>query len=413
MNIERVRIWLGRVWNSYWFLPALFTLAAIVAASLSLRLSVLFDSQLLDVIGIWSVVEPPGARAILATIAGSMITVAGVTFSVATLAVSHATANFGPRLFASFLKDRGSQVTLGTFVATFVFCLITLGAVSDGDGASGFVPHVSLLAAIALSLLSVGVLIFFVNHAQQRLYISNVIADLGQSLNRRIESMFPETLGEGPAAPANWQDLKEHVIRTSRPGYLQNVVDDELLETAEELDCGIELLIAPGEFAVSEQPVARIMAASGEVSESHIEKVRAALIVGDDRTEEQDVYYIVDQLVQVATRALSPGINDPFTANTCVDWLANALARVGCRDEPAGYRRDRDGSVRIAAPAVTYRGFVSHAVDQLLPYLRADGNARRHAARALVNARNQCAEGRELARLLSRPIADLQSASEG
>lgn len=270
----------------------------------------------------------------------------------------------------------------------------------------------SLLAAILLSLVSVGVLIFFVNHAQQRLYISNVIADLGQTLHRRVDELFPESLGAGAAQAVDWSGRHERLVSVDQPGYLQNVVDDELLDVAERLDCGIELLISPGEFVVAGQPAARILSPFPLVSEETVDRVRNALIVGADRTEEQDIYYVVDQLVQVATRALSPGVNDPFTANTCVDWLANSLARMAERAEPASYRPGKSGTTRLIAPPVTYQGFLDHAVHQLMPYLVSDTNARAHAVGALERVVATRGEDSEAALILRGSIKELRGKSE-
>jgi uncharacterized membrane protein len=142
--------------------------------------------------------QPEGARTLLATVAGSMITVAGVTFSLTILAVSYATSHFGPRLLDNFMRDRGNQITLGTFLATFLYCLLVLRTVRSGSdifkpgaNAALFVPHLSVLVAIALTLASVGVLIYFIHHIPESIHISNVLHRISRELSDKIEDLYP------------------------------------------------------------------------------------------------------------------------------------------------------------------------------------------------------------------------------
>ena len=353
--------------NSYWLVPGLMATGGIVLAVVTVWLSARYDARLQENLGPWSVIRPAGARAILATIAGSMITIAGVTFSVTTLAVSHATSNYGPRLFANFLKDRGSQVTLGTFVAAFVFCVAVLAIVSDGDGQQLFVPHLALFVAFLLALASVAMLIFFVQHAQQSLYVAEIIATLGARLARRVDKTFPRSIAQGESAPAAsaLPPVVQEVL-AERSGYLQHIGGDTLIQFAREADCIVRLRCAPGDFVLQGAIVAEILADNAEPRDAAT--VVDALEFGSDKTTEQDSMFIVNQLAQVAIRSLSPGINDPFTANTCIDWLVAYLGLLGERREPSGARSDKDGVLRLIAPPITFDDAANHALDQLRPH---------------------------------------------
>jgi uncharacterized membrane protein len=367
MPIDYLARWIYTMRTSYWLVPSVMTLGAIILALLAIYLSVHYDTVVREVFGAWIVVRPDGARAILATIAGSMITVAGVTFSVTTLAVSNATANFGPRLSASFLKDRGSQVTLGTFVGTFVFCVVVLSIIAGGEEDQSFVPNIALLVAFSLALCSVAVLIFFTQHAQQSLYISTIVAELGAELEHRVGELFPRQIGERAPRPSD-VDLPpiQARVTAAHSGYLQHITSARLFLVAREHECVIELLCAPGQFILAGSAVARIRRAR-QLEEGLDAPVRACIELGTERTPQQDVMFVVDQLSQVAVRALSPGVNDPFTANTCLDWLVNFLAQLGDRSEREAYRAEH-GVLRVIARATRFEDAADHALDQIRPY---------------------------------------------
>jgi len=169
---------------------------------LTLRLDHLFVWHWLEYIGWFHASNPEGARGILSIIASSMITVAGVSFSMTIVAVAFAGSQVGPRLTANFMRDRINQITLGTFIATFLYCLFILLAlfnatkngVTEVNG-SVFIPQISLLVAISLSISSIIVLIYFFHHIPESINISNVIAQVGEELNRQLECVFPSNLG--------------------------------------------------------------------------------------------------------------------------------------------------------------------------------------------------------------------------
>ncbi len=140
---------------------------------------------------------PDGARAVLSTIAGSMITVAGVVFSVTIVALSLASNQFGPRLLRNFMRDRGNQIVLGTFVATYLYCLLVMRTVQGMDG-SQFVPHLSVTVAILMAVASLGVLIYFIHHVAVSIQAPELIANVAHELHEAIDRLFPEELGYAP-----------------------------------------------------------------------------------------------------------------------------------------------------------------------------------------------------------------------
>ena len=204
----RLQQLLYRVRGSYWFVPGVMAVAAILLSYVSVQLDRRYGDLWVAQYS-WLVPnQPDGARALIATVAGSMITVAGVTFSLTILAVSYATSHFGPRLLDNFMQDRGNQVTLGMFVATFLYCLLVLRTVrsvpQSFDPAMSnqvFVPHLSVFLAVGLALASVAVLIYFIHHVPESIYISNVLHRISDQISLKVDeprhARGPESVGTG------------------------------------------------------------------------------------------------------------------------------------------------------------------------------------------------------------------------
>lgn len=351
--------------SSLWFVPALMTLAAICAALGSIRLD---RSEL--AIGWAYGGGPEGAREVLSAIAASMITVAGVSFSVMIVALTLASQQFGPRLLRNFMRDTGNQVVLGTFIATFTYCLLVLRTIHSGN--EEFVPHVSVTVAIVLGLASLGVLIYFIHHAAVSIQAPELIATVSADLQAGIERLFPEQIGESlETDPAEGAHLfaTSRVITATRSGYLQSIADDSLMDLAGEHDLIVALRCRPGDFIVPGDELARVHPAE-RADEGTLAAIRSAFACGTQRTHLQDVDFTFQQLVEVAVRALSPGINDPFTAMSCIDRLTEAFCALASRSFPTSLRRDEDGRIRIAALAPDFGAMLNSAFGPIRHYGR-------------------------------------------
>lgn len=374
--------------------------------------------------------QPDGARALLSTVAGSMITVTGITFSLTLLAVSHATSQFGPRLLTNFMRDRGNQLTLGTFIATFLYCLMVLRTVRSAEESSGsgeptndllgaFVPHVSIFTAILLTIASVGVLIYFIHHIPESIRLSNVVAEIGRELNRAIPNLFPEMVAEDQP---EYQDsdprlqlpdhFEEFAQRVPSPvdGYVQTVDDDGLLNYAIGRDLVIKVCAVPGDFVSVGQPLL-LVSESKPLDDSTTEKLRFMFAFGAHRTSTQNALFLVDQLVEVAARALSPGVNDPMTAQTCIDWLQSSLRLLAQRTPPEGFRFDDGGTLRMFARPATFHEFCSHTFDQLRPYVAPDRNVAIHMMKMISNVLDVVSTDRHR-KLLQHHAEQLYTAAE-
>ena len=382
----RVRYFLDQIHGSYWFIPTVMALAAVGLAvgmrevDRRLTLEMIREAGWLVYIG-----GPEGARAVLSTIAGSMITVAGVVFSITIVALTLASSQFGPRVLSSFMRDRGNQTVLGTFLATFLYCLLVLRTIRSGDfndTLDAVVPHVSVTIAVLLAVLSLGVLIYFIHHVSISIQAPNLIAQIARDLHRDIDSLFPETVGDPTSEvpdslavdPGERFQREASRVEAEENGYVEGIDMQGLMELATEHQLVLRLEYRPGHFVMRGSTLAR--AWPGErVDEPVLRRIRGHFVLGTHRTSLQDVEYPVNQLVEVAVRALSPGINDPFTALTCIDQIGAALCHLCQRHLPSRYRLDGDRELRLViVHAVTFTGVVDAALHQVRQ------NASYHAA---------------------------------
>lgn len=313
-----------------------------------------------------------GASLLLGTVAGSMIAIAGTVFSMTLVAMSLASSQLGPRLLRNFMRDTTNQVVLGTFVATFVYCLLVLRTIRRADEVA-FVPQLSVSIGVLLAMISIGVLIYFIHHVSVSIQADEVVARVGRELEEGIDRLFPGQLGkpgsEASKAPGE-ADLPATFARESRPvgaledGYLQLIDADALMALASREDLLLRMERRPGHYIVKGQ--AMVMVWPGErVTVALVGLLNDAFVLGDQRTATQDVEFSFHQLVEIAVRALSPGINDPFTAVACVDRLGSALCRLARCDMPSPLRFDGDGRLRLVAPGTTFAGIVDTAFNQI------------------------------------------------
>ena len=309
---------------------------------------------------------PEGSRAVLATVAGSMITIASVCFSITIVALQQASSQFGPRMLHNFMRDRGNQVVLGTFIAGFTYCLLILRTV-NGTEEDRFVPHLSVTAGLVLALAGVAVLIYFIHHASSSIQAEHVIAGVSRDLEDALDRLFPSKLGEEQERPGELPpEFAAGALRVTSDtsGYLQAVDVEKLMTLAVEHDLVLNLAYRPGQFVTDGTPIARAWPAE-RVTDQIATSLRGAFYLGPRRTLFQDAEFAIDQLVEVALRALSPGINDPFTALACIDRLGAALGQLAGKEIPSPFRHDDEGRLRVVANAVTAQGIVGAALNQL------------------------------------------------
>lgn len=319
--------------ESIWFLPSMMTLGAAILATGLLKLDRHIDPVNWPSFTWVFTGSPEGARGVLGVIAGSMITVAGVTFSILVVALSLASQQYGPRLLRNFLRDGTVHFVFGTFVSTFVYCLLVLLSVHGENGLAGntFVPNISVGIAVLLACMNVFVLIYFINHVARSITASRLVELTSKELQSTIKRMFPDSVGDDEP-PAQAEDefariaaasAQPVLFNASGGGYVQFIDPEKLLYTARRNGLVIEALVRPGDFVIAGDCLARFWYPTDGLpergfSEQHIRK---CFTLGESRSLIQDVPHGVDMLIEVTLRALSPSMNDPFTAIQCLDRL--------------------------------------------------------------------------------------------
>jgi uncharacterized membrane protein len=321
------------------------------------------DFELAGADPIWWLNQSNGenASALLSSLLGSLITMATLVVSITMVVLTLAAGQLGPRIIRIFMADRRTQAVLGLFIATIIYVLLILRLL-DTDLSRADVPHFAVTAGTVLVLLCVFTLLFYLHHLARSIIADNVIERVGQELDRSIIHYLP-----GPASSKGSAAAPAGVPAVSslpRSGYVQAVDYQALACRAAERDCCIALDFRPGTHLLANRQHARIWPAEA-FDEELRDAIAAAVVIGHERTSVQDVELGFRQMVEVALRALSPGINDPFTAIAAVDRITASLALLMRHGEPQGIWRDDAGIVRLTAPSSTFAGVADVAFNQI------------------------------------------------
>ena len=318
--------------------------------------------------------DADAAREILTAIAAAVITVVTLVFSITIVTLTLASTQFGPRMLRNFIRDWITQITLGSFVATFVYSILAL--VSIGGGAHGaFVPHLSITVCMALVVVDVAVLVVFIDHIAKSIQLPQVIASIARDLSRAIDAdgglPGEGAMKAGPSLSEVTKRLDEDsgVVRAPNSGYLQFVRMDTLIAISAANHAVIRLLHRPGHFVVAGEPLADVWPA--DAAPIVARALGGAHATGPHRTLTQDLSFAVDQLVEIAIRALSAAVNDTFTALACIDWLGDGLCKIADRWQPVAVQRDSAGHLRVITVTVNFRRLVQRAHDKIRQSSRA------------------------------------------
>lgn len=365
--------------DSFWFVPATMALVSAGAALGTITLDHrLGDNWLSGVSWIWSG-SAEGARSVLSVIAGSLMTVVSIVYSLTITTLAQTSLHFGSRVLRNFTSDRGNQIVLGTFIATFVYCLLVLRTVNS-EQVGRFVPFLSVNVGVVLALASLGVLIYFIHHIAQSIQAENLISDIGNAFQIAVPHLFPKAMGTtvgDPVLPNESAWTAAHAVTSRTNGYVLGLDAERLMHLANEHDLLIKAEKRPGDFATKESVLLRALP-DERVAEDISNELLACYSWGKHRSPHQDALYSIQQLVEIATHALSPGINEPFTALTCIDWLGASLRSVASEDAPSSFRHSEDGSLRVIIQHTAFDDVVYAAFDQIRIYGRGNPTVMRH-----------------------------------
>ncbi len=374
-----------RLRQSLWFIPGIGLLLAGLAAAAMLLLSQWITSTNGHPPIIFGG-GPEGARGILQAIAGSVVTVAGVVFSITVVALQLTSTQYSPRVLRNFMRDRPTQLTLAVFMGTIFYSLLVLRTVrSAGDtGEEAFVPGLAVTGAVVLVSVSLLMLIYFIHHIGSRIQVSSI-----------IESVTSETVGTVSSVERLFEPLRERAVagrlkleqprpvRARRSGYLQYLDIGGLLRTAREHGLRVNVLVPPGGWVQAGAPLFEVDGADGASEADLQDWLVAKAALGSQRSMQQDVGFGVQQLVDIAVRALSPGVNDPTTATQCIDRLTQVLVAVGENEPPPAVMADEDGAPRLALAFPGFLELLQQAFEQVRHYGADAPVVVRHLALAL------------------------------
>lgn len=373
--LVRLRHWWQETRTSFWFVPTAIVLGA---ASLAVALIAVEASVDMELEKDWPLLFGAGAagsRGLLTAVAGSMITVAGVVFSITMVVLSLTSSQYTSRVLRNFMRDRMNQAVLGVFLGVFAYCLVVLRAIR-GEEEGAFVPSLAVLGGMALAFVGTAFLIYFIHHIALSIQASSIVAAAADETILAIDNLFPNKLSNnddddmnvidavGPGEQA-WSGVKAR-----KTGYVESIDEDSLLawacdhRTIVRMECGI------GEFVVEKAPLMS-MSLREELDDEVVADLRNVYVIGRHRTVQQDVGFGVRQIVDIAIKALSPGVNDTTTAVMCVDYLGAILARLAVRQIARPRRLDK-GEVRVIVRGPCFENLLAEAFDQVRQ--NAEGN---------------------------------------
>ena len=356
--------------STFWFLPFLIVLCSIVYAIALIRTDYAGGNRWLAQWPRIFGVGAEGARDMLSTLASSMMTVMGITFSMTLLALALASSQYTSRILRNFIRSRVTQVTLGTFAGVFVYCLIVLHTIRTGD--TPFVPSLAVFFAFLLAFVGIAVLIFFIHHIASSIQASSIIASVAQETHASIDRLFPEKREPGPDKTEGEENerllpsLDErtwYAVPAAVSGYIESVDNDAILRLARDGRTIVRMEHGIGEFVVQNTALVSLALTYPPDQETMV-ALNRAYSVGRHRTVDQDTAFGIRQIVDMALKALSPGVNDTSTAVMCMDYLTAILARLATRQFPPSHRYEGE-TLRVMAIVPSFEGLLAEAFDQI------------------------------------------------
>ena len=365
--MERPRMIWDRLRTSFWFVPSLMALAAVGLIMLTFSIERRLELPSSGSPWYLYVGDPGDAESVLSTLLASMITMASLVFSITMVVLTLAASQFGPRLIRSFMANLQTQVVLGAFVMTIVYCLLALPGIEARE-VPGRLAYVSVSVALALTVISVGLLVLFLDTLARSIVSETVIERVGHDLDHLLDELAPIDDGDYHEVPAEQapSDLEQRAafFGPKSAGYVQAIEFDELLSVAEKADVIVIFYFRAGHYVV---PGAREIAVypKERLDQDLAARIRDTVITGVHRTPVQDADFSIRHLDEIAIRALSPAVNDPYTAVAVIDRLSASLARLMSRALPAGVLRDGNGVVRVLSTDASYEGLIGAAFNQI------------------------------------------------
>ncbi len=373
--MNKLKRFLSHLRSSFWVVPSLIVLVSIAVAVSLIEVDSAGSHQWLTRWPLLFGAGADGARGMMSTIAGSMMTVVGVTFSMILVVLALASSQYTSRILRNFMRSRVTQVVLGIFAGIFTYCLIVLRTIRGGDEGA-FVPSLAVFFGFVMALGGVGALMFFIHHIASSIQASSIISSAAQETIAAIDRLFPEKLGQGPVEDDNDQTLRPlsernwRAVPARQSGYIQYVDNAALLRLARDRKTIVRMEYGIGEFVVRDTTLASL-ALKDPPDQETIAALQAIFSISSHRTVEQDAGFGIRQIVDVALKALSPGVIDTTTAVMCVDYLTAILARIAPRQIPSSHRYD-ERELRVIAKGPSFESLLAESFNQIRSIAKGD-----------------------------------------
>jgi uncharacterized membrane protein len=360
---------------TFWFIPVMIIIISILLSFGLVSLDGIFHLRQ-DGLGRFFVVDnADSARIILSTISGAMMGVAGTVFSITLVVLTLASSQFGPRLIKNFMSDRLTQLVLGLYISTFLYCLLVLNAIKDGKDYT-FIPSLSIIVAIIISVTNIVLLIIFIHRIAVSIQADEVVSNISDFISKQLETLFPEKMGKEKEPEENVDAFsaisayqKRIAIKSPKSGYLQYIDQEALMEIIGKRDSLLELHYRPGGYIVEGTAIGLVYS-NENWGKPELQSILKHFVIGKTKTSQQDLEFSIDQMVEIASRALSPGINDPYTAICCIDNLTATMCYLAQAEFPSKYRFDSEGNLKIIADILKFEGILDAAFNQIRQFSR-------------------------------------------
>jgi uncharacterized membrane protein len=354
LGVGSIFTWWDSIRTSLWFVPVLCVLVAVILSFILPEIDHYVEDREIEIPGIVFRGSSDGARSILSTVAGSLVTIVGVVFSITIVVLQQASTQFTPRVIGNFVRHTGTQLVLGVYLATFLYSVLVLRYVR-GEDAQGeeFIPQLSVTFSLLLAAVCLGFLVYFIHHMATSIQASIVIASVHQEFSQDVARLYPEHIGDPaedddqPLSRFRAEYLKPPVtvISATDSGYLRSVDPESMVRHA--CNCSaVTVLPQIGDFITRGMPVVEV-SSDEPLTEDACSRIRNGLILGSERSRYQDPLFSIRQLVDITLKALSPSINDPTTANNSISMIGASLAELADRRFPDQIRvieSEDDGS---------------------------------------------------------------------
>jgi uncharacterized membrane protein len=344
--------------------------------------------------------DPQVVQVILSAIATSIMTVVSIVFAILLMTLTLASTQFSPRILVSFVRDRGTQWTLGVFLGTFSYCMAALPAARSLPVA--FVPVLTVTGAMVLALVAVGWLIFFIHHISQAISVNHIVDRIARETELVIDELMPRPRTRFErSSQAFPEEASDTPILNQHSGYVRFVDVGQLLYLAKSWRIRIRVERGVGQFIPAGVPLLHV-SREDRINPVRLAELMSAFDIGPTRTLQQDVEFGVIQIVDIALRAISPAVNDPSTAISCIDQLSRILIRWLGRIPPAPVMFDPPHVPRVYVPWISVDGMLDTAFEQVRHYAANDAAVSLRLLRAIGDIGGALQHDDTRAKLLER-----------